>query len=247
MSFTNTLKQQRVSSHSDKELLRASAAPKAIKHSNERGSSHNNAGHKQGGESVQSTRAHDRVLPTTTDGSLPVLPSLEELDRDPAKLRPLSPPMVSKQRPQMAPKPILTSSSSDSVSPPLAKIEPPGSGGGPKKPPIAAKNFDLSSRKRDSKMPSVVAQGRDYSPQRGQKNHQSPHNQQETLAVKVDDPQSSDLMRSLQEQASVSDYYKLIGVASDVSADELTRAWRQRSRELHPDHFMSRDPKEREM
>ena len=49
--------------------------------------------------------------------------------------------------------------------------------------------------------------------------------------------EEGELLLSLQVKAVANDYYGLLKVNSNASADELSRARRDRTRELHPDHF----------
>ena len=55
---------------------------------------------------------------------------------------------------------------------------------------------------------------------------------------------TEELLRHLQLAASTCDYYGLLGVAAEATADELARAWREKSRKLHPDHY-GNDPEKR--
>ena len=56
-------------------------------------------------------------------------------------------------------------------------------------------------------------------------------------AVHISDPNIHQLLTRLQQQASENDYYQLLGVDPSVSGDELARVRREKSRQLHPDHF----------
>jgi hypothetical protein len=58
-------------------------------------------------------------------------------------------------------------------------------------------------------------------------------------AVHISDPNIHQLLTRLQQQASENDYYQLLGVDPSVSGDELARVRREKSRQLHPDHFAS--------
>lgn len=60
---------------------------------------------------------------------------------------------------------------------------------------------------------------------------------------KSSDPQLLQLLSALQQCAASSDYYGLLGVEPGASAADLARARRERSRELHPDHFASNPEK----
>lgn len=45
------------------------------------------------------------------------------------------------------------------------------------------------------------------------------------------------LLHTLQQRVAANDYYGLLGVNPDASADDLAKARREKSRKLHPDHF----------
>ena len=47
------------------------------------------------------------------------------------------------------------------------------------------------------------------------------------------------LLSVLQRKAVANDYYRLLGVECKANADELAKARRNRSRELHPDHYVN--------
>ena len=49
------------------------------------------------------------------------------------------------------------------------------------------------------------------------------------------------LLTELQQKAAANDYYRLLGVDSEASVEELARARREKTRVLHPDHFAN-DP-----
>lgn len=49
------------------------------------------------------------------------------------------------------------------------------------------------------------------------------------------------LLSVLQRRAEENDYYGLLGVESEASVDELAKARRDKSRELHPDHYANDD------
>ena len=57
-------------------------------------------------------------------------------------------------------------------------------------------------------------------------------------------PHLVQLLSQLQEQAAANDYYGLLGVEAGATEADLARARREKSRELHPDHFAS-DPERR--
>ena len=56
-------------------------------------------------------------------------------------------------------------------------------------------------------------------------------------ATLISDPNLRQLVMRLQQQALENDYYKLFGVDSRASSDDLARVRREKSRQLHPDHF----------
>lgn len=51
------------------------------------------------------------------------------------------------------------------------------------------------------------------------------------------EPEEEQLLLALQMKAVTNDYYELLKVASNASSEELSRARRERTRELHPDHY----------
>ena len=62
--------------------------------------------------------------------------------------------------------------------------------------------------------------------------------------VQISDPNIRQLLTRLQQQASENDYYQLLGVDPSVSSDELARVRREKSRQLHPDHFANQPEKQ---
>lgn len=69
-----------------------------------------------------------------------------------------------------------------------------------------------------------------------------------TNNLKVDTSQISDpiichLLVNLQQQAVENDYYRLFGVDSSASSEDLARVRREKSRQLHPDHFVNQPVK----
>ena len=61
-----------------------------------------------------------------------------------------------------------------------------------------------------------------------------------TKPANLDKPVHTDthsLLKTLQEKAGENDYYRLFGVESTASTEELARMRREMSRQLHPDHF----------
>ena len=65
-------------------------------------------------------------------------------------------------------------------------------------------------------------------------------------SAETSDPIIWQLLNELQDQASESDYYRLLGVESGASGEEIARARREQSRQLHPDHY-GNDPMKKEM
>ena len=66
--------------------------------------------------------------------------------------------------------------------------------------------------------------------------------------AQISDPYIRQLLTHLQQQASENDYYQLLGVDPSVSSEELARVRREKSRQLHPDHFANQpDIQERYM
>ena len=57
---------------------------------------------------------------------------------------------------------------------------------------------------------------------------------------------SSQLLSELLVVAAANDYYALLGVGGGAPAEEVAKARRERSKQLHPDHFTS-DPDKREL
>lgn len=63
--------------------------------------------------------------------------------------------------------------------------------------------------------------------------------------ARTSDPAIRKLLIELQQQAADSDYYRLLGVEPGASEKEVVRARREKSRQLHPDHY-GNDPERRE-
>ena len=55
------------------------------------------------------------------------------------------------------------------------------------------------------------------------------------------DDEERAILQALQDKANENDYYKLLRVSPTASAEELAGARRERTRQLHPDHFANDD------
>lgn len=60
----------------------------------------------------------------------------------------------------------------------------------------------------------------------------------------VSDPNISHLLGKLQQHAVENDYYRMFRVDSSASSEDISRVRRERSRQLHPDHFANQPEKQ---
>lgn len=79
-----------------------------------------------------------------------------------------------------------------------------------------------------------------FSPTDQQSLHSRPKPALPTKPVNLEKPVDGDVqtkLQRLQEMADENDYYRLFGVESSASTEDLARVRREMSRQLHPDHF----------
>lgn len=81
--------------------------------------------------------------------------------------------------------------------------------------------------------PSVVVKGGERAT--------AQHSTRQQEACKDEDAEQHGLLLSLQEKARENDYYRLLRVSPSASSEELAGARRDRTRQLHPDHFANDD------